>query len=166
MRWFAFFCVLTCVSLFQSTLVHWINLGTAVPDLYFPLVVYYSFSMDLRRNTMTSWITGLTKDLLSEGSLGINSIFFVAVGLSLWSIRGILFRGHFVTQILVAFIFSMIYNVLYALHIMISFRSLSISKTLWTIFVCSLYTAMVVPILFWFLGKFQPAQSLFSIRDR
>lgn len=166
MRWFTFFCILICISLFQSTMINWINFGSVVPDLYFPLVVYYSFLVDIKRNTISNWITGLTKDFLSEGSLGMNSVFFVAVGLFIWSIRGILFKGHFVTQIFVTFIFSIIYNVLYTLHMVISFRSLSISTTLWLIFACSLYTAMIVPILFWVLGKFQPTQGLFSIKDK
>ncbi len=166
MRWFTFFCILICISLFQSTMINWINIGSAIPDLYFPLVVYYSFLVDIKRNTVVSWFTGLTKDFLSEGSLGINSVFFVAVGLSIWSIRGMLFKGHFVTQILITFIFSVLYNILYVFYIMISFRSLGISTTLWIIFSCSLYTALIVPVLFLLFSKLQPAQSLFSIKDR
>lgn len=166
MRWFTFFCILICISLFQSTLVNWIKLGPAVPDLYFPLIVYYSFLVDIKRNTIANWAAGLTKDFLSEGSLGMNSVFFVAVGLLIWSIRGILFKGHFITQILVTFIFSLIYNMLYTLHMMVAFRSLNVSTTLWLIFICSLYTAMIVPILFWALNKFQPARGLFSIKDK
>src|SRR5574337_161366 len=99
MRWFTFFYILICISLFQSTMMHLINIGTAVPDLYFPFVVFYSFLPDVKRNTITNWFTGLSKDLLSEGSLGINSIFFIAVGFLIWSFREILFRGHLVTQV-------------------------------------------------------------------
>ncbi|NUO07504.1 MAG: rod shape-determining protein MreD [Candidatus Brocadia sp.] len=161
MRWFTFFCILFCISIFQSTLLSWINFGSAVPDLYFPLVVFYSFLTDVKRNTMANWFTGLSKDLFSEGSLGINSVFFVAVGFLLWSFREILFRGHLVTQILVTFIFSVIYNVLYAVHTMISFRSLSLSTALWTTLLCSFYTAMLVPVLFWIFNKFQPTRRLF-----
>lgn len=161
MRWFTFFCILFCIALFQSTMMPWVNLGSAVPDLYFPFVVFYSFLTDAKRNTIANWFTGLSKDLFSEGSFGLNSVFFVAVGFFIWSFREILFRGHLVTQVFITFIFSLIYNVLYAIHVSISFHSLRLSTTLWVIFVCSLYTAMIVPVLFWIFNKFQPTQKLF-----
>jgi rod shape-determining protein MreD len=141
--------------------MQWINLGSVVPDLYFPLVVFYSFLTDRKRNTVANWFTGLSKDLFSEGSFGINSVFFVAVGFLIWSIREILFRGHLVTQVLVTFIFAVVYNALYAVHTSISFHSLSLSTALWMIFSGSLYTAVLVPILFWLFNKFQPTQKLF-----
>src|SRR3972149_5340094 len=100
MRWFTFFCILFGISLFQSTLMNWINIGAAAPDLYFPLVVFYSFLTDIKRNTVANWFVGMSKDLFSEGSFGINSVFFVAMGYFVWSIRGILFRGHLVTHVL------------------------------------------------------------------
>ncbi len=161
MRWFTFFCILFCVSLFQSTMMHWVNLGSAVPDLYFPFVVFYSFLTDAKRNTIANWFTGLSKDLFSEGSFGINSVFFVAIGFFIWSFREILFRGHLVTQVFITFIFSVIYNLLYAIHVSISFHSLRLSTTVWMIFICSAYTAMLVPVLFWMFNKFQPTQKLF-----
>lgn len=161
MRWLTFFCILFCISLFQSTMIHWINLGSAVPDLYFPFVVFYSFLTDVKRNTLANWFTGFSKDLFSEGSLGINSIFFVALGFFIWSFREILFRGHLVTQILITFIFSVLYNLLYAVHISVSFHSLRLPSTLWIIFSCSFYTAMLVPVLFWIFNKFQPTRKLF-----
>ena len=161
MRWFTFFCILLGISLFQSTLMNWINIGAAAPDLYFPLVVFYSFLTDIKRNTVANWFVGMSKDLFSEGSFGINSVFFVAMGFFVWSIRGILFRGHLVTQVLVTFIFSCIYNILYAVHTTLSFHSLSLSATIWTIFICSLYTAMIVPVLFWIFSKLQPVQEVF-----
>ncbi|MDE2216196.1 MAG: rod shape-determining protein MreD [Planctomycetota bacterium] len=166
MRWLTFFCILLCVSLFQSTLMNWINLGLAVPDLYFPLILFYSFLSDFKQNTIANWFTGMAKDLFSEGGFGINSILFVAVGFFIWSVRGILYRGHLITQVLSAFIFSIIYNILYAAHISLSFHSLNFSTTLWVIFICSFYTAVLAPLMFWIFSKFQPTQMLFSIRDK
>lgn len=139
--------------------MNWINIGAATPDLYFPLVVFYSFFIDVKRNVVTSWFIGISKDLLSEGALGVNAIFFVAVGFFIWSIRGMLFRGHLVTKILVTFIFSMLYNVLYALHTAISCRSMNISSMIWMIFICSLYTAAIAPFLFYIFNKLQPAKN-------
>src|SRR3990167_1088316 len=86
MRWLTFFCILLCISIFQSALINWINIGTSVPDLYFPLVVFYSFLTDFKRNTIANWFAGLSKDLFSEGHFGLNSVFFVAAGFLLWSI--------------------------------------------------------------------------------
>lgn len=166
MRWFTFFFILLCVSLFQSTMIYRINIGPAVPDLYLPIVVFYSLLLDTRRNTITSWLTGISKDLLSDGPLGINAIFFVAIGFLIWSVRGILYRGHLITQILITFIFSIIYNIFYVLYVENSFHSLELISTLRQIFLCSLYTALIVPILLWIMSKFQPAQMLFSIRDK
>ena len=83
------------------------------------------------------------------------------MGFFVWSIRGILFRGHLVTQVLVTFIFSCIYNILYAVHATLSFHSLGLSATIWAIFTCSLYTAMIVPVLFWIVSKLQPTQQFF-----
>lgn len=161
MRWITFFCILLCISLFQSTMMNWVNIGIAAPDLYFPLVVFYSFFIDVKRNVITSWFTGLSKDFFSEGVLGINSIFFVAIGFLIWSIRGMLFRGHLVTKILVTFLFSIVYNIFYALHTAIIYRSLNISSTMWMIFICSLYTAAVAPFLFYIFDKLQPTKNLF-----
>ena len=55
--------------------MNWINIGSAAPDLYFPLVIFYSFLADIKRNTITNWFVGMSKDLFSEGSFGINSVF-------------------------------------------------------------------------------------------
>lgn len=161
MRWFTFFCILLSICLFQSTLIYWINVGSVVPDLYFPLVVFYSLLTDMKKNTLANWFTGLLKDLFSEGSFGINSVFFVAVGFLIWSCREILFRGHLITQVIVTFIFSVMYHVLYAIHVSLSFHSMSLSTAVWIIFSCSFYTAVLVPLLFWIFNKFQPAQKLF-----
>lgn len=166
MRWLTFFCILLCISIFQSTLLHWINIGDAAPDLYFSLVIFYSFITDVKQNAITSWITGLSKDVFSSGNLGINSIFFVAVGLLIWSIRGVLFKGHIITQVLITFIFSILYNILYASYIVVSFHSFHFLTSLREIFICSLYTAMIIPILFWILSKFQPTRIFFSMRDK
>jgi rod shape-determining protein MreD len=145
-------------------MIHWINFGPAVPDLYFPLVVFYAFITDMKRNAIANWFTGLSKDLFSEGSFGINSIFFVAAGFFIWSVREILFRGHLVTQVLITFIFSVIYNVLYAIHVSISFHTLHFPTTLWIILSCSLYTSMLVPVLFWIFNKFCLSGGFFPIR--
>jgi hypothetical protein len=66
-----------------------------------------------------------------------------------------------VTQVIITFIFSVMYNILYAAHTTISFHSLNFSTTLWMIFISSLYTAMMVPVLFWIFSKFQPTQKFF-----
>ncbi|WP_169703515.1 rod shape-determining protein MreD [Candidatus Kuenenia stuttgartiensis] len=95
MRWITFFCILLCISLFQSTLMNWINIGTATPDLYFSLVVFYSFFIDVKRNVVTSWFIGISKDLLSEGTLGVNAIFFVAVGFFYMVNKGSVISGTF-----------------------------------------------------------------------
>ena len=42
-----------------------------MPDLYFPLVVFYSFLTDFKRNTIANWFAGLSKDLFSEGHFWI-----------------------------------------------------------------------------------------------
>ncbi len=164
MRWFTFLCILFCISLIQSSLTYWINIGSAVPDLYFSLIIFYSFLADLKQNAIANWLTGFSKDMVSEGPFGMNSVFFVAIGFFVWSSRGLLYRGHVITHVLVTFIFAFIYNVLYAIHTATSFHSLCFSATVWTIFACSLYTAMVIPIFFWVFGKFQPTQNLFHNR--
>ena len=166
MRWFTFLCILLCISLFQSTQLHWITVGSAAPDLYFPLVVFYSFLTDLKRNTIANWLAGISKDLFSAGSFGINSIFFVAVGFLIWYLREIVFRGNVVTQVLITFIFSLIYNTLCAIHTALCFHSLNLSTTVFTILICSIYTAMIVPFLFWIFSKFQPTHGTFSIRGK
>jgi rod shape-determining protein MreD len=166
MRWFTFLCILLCISIVQSTVIQRITIGSATPDLYFSLVVFYSFITDIKRNTLVNWITGLSKDLLSAGNLGINSIFFVAIGLLIWSVRGLLFRGHIITQVLVTFVFSIMYNALYAAYIIVSFHSLHFLTAAWNIFICSLYTAMIVPVLFWIFSRFQPTRRFFSIGDK
>ena len=164
MRWFTFLCILFCISLIQSSLTYWINIGSAVPDLYFSLIIFYSFLADIKQNAIANWLTGFSKDLVSEGPFGINSVFFVAIGFLVWSCRGLLYRGHFITHILITFVVSLIYNVLYAVHTSTSFHSLRFSTTVWMIFVCSLYTAMVVPFLFFVFSKLQPTQGLFFNR--
>lgn len=165
MRWITFFCILLCVSLFQSTLLQWFNIGMAVPDLYMPVVIFYSLLTDFKQNTITNWFTGLSKDLFSQGSLGVNCVFFIAIGFLTWSIRGIIFKEHPLTQAIITFIFSLLYNLLYAALVAISFHSLCLTTTLWIIFICSVYTASIVPGLFWVFAKFQPAGDSISYHN-
>ncbi|MGQ3684882.1 MAG: rod shape-determining protein MreD [Candidatus Loosdrechtia sp.] len=166
MRWLVFLCTLLCISVFQSTVIQYIIIGSAMPDLYFSVVVFYSFIADMKRSTFINWITGLSKDLFSVGDLGINSVFFVAIGLLIWSVKGVLFRGHVITQVLVAFVFSIMYNTLYVAYIIVSFHSLYFLTAAWNILICSLYTATIVPVLFWIFSRFQSTLSFSPLGDK
>lgn len=161
MRWFTFFCILLCISLFQTTVIQWVNIGVAVPDIYFPLIIFYSFLADMKQNAIANWFTGLSKDMFSEGNFGINAIFFVAIGFLAWSVRDVLYRGHVITQIFVTFIFSILYYILYASFLSFSFRTYYFSEMLWMILTCSLYTAVTVPPMFWIFNKLQPTKKAF-----
>ena len=164
MRWFTFFCMLVFISIFQSSMTPWINVGQATPDLFFPLVIFYSSLADVKQTAIANWFTGLTKDLFSEGRLGLNAVFFVAVGFFAWMMRDFLFKGHWITQTLLAFIFSVLYNAIYAVHTSFSFHTLRFPSTLWLIFVCSCYTALITPFLFCIFNLFQPTRKLFYHR--
>lgn len=88
MRWFTFFCILLSICLFQSTLIYWINMGSVVPDLYFPLVVFYSLLTDMKKKYPCKLVYRFIQRFVLGRKLGDKLRFFCCRRLSHLVLQG------------------------------------------------------------------------------
>ena len=110
MPWFTIISVLLCISLIQTTLLFYISIFNIHPDLFFIFLVYFSLNFDIERSFYVNWTSGLARDFFSGNLFGLNTILFVVIGFLISLIKDEIFRKHLLTQILVTFIVSILYN--------------------------------------------------------
>ena len=131
MPWITIISAILCISLIQTTLLHHISFLGIQPDLFVIFLVFHSLNANLERSFHASWAVGLTKDIFSEGPFGLNTVLFIIAGYLISIVRGNIFGRHLITQILVTFIISIIYNLLYLSLLSILITSTGLLPMAW-----------------------------------
>ncbi len=145
----AFFILALLTLLVQGTLVPQLEVAGARPDLLFILAVHYALWGPWPDAALAGWVLGLLVDLQSHGRVGLHAFAFGAAAWAIVRVRQILFRDHWMAQIVVTFVFCMIVRV--GVTAYDTYRGGDLSVPFWseTIFGVSLYTAMFTPVLHW-----------------
>jgi len=103
MRWLIFAALTLVVLILQTTLVRWLQVGHAAPDLLVVLLIFLALYGDRRNVLLANWFLGLARDLYSDGPLGLYALLFLAVGWFIGSHRDKLFTDHFITHLILGF---------------------------------------------------------------
>lgn len=154
MPWIAVISIVLCISLIQTTLLAYISVLGIQPDLFIIFLVYVSLNSDLEGAFYANWMTGLAKDLFSEGPFGLSAIMFVVVGYLISMTKDNIFRNNVTTQILVTLAISIIYNLMYLFMLSISLASVSLLMLVWKCPMIAIYNSLIALPIFWLFKKF------------
>lgn len=166
MPWIIIISVILCVSLIQTTLLHYISILGIQPDLFIIFLVFHSLNSNVERSFHANWATGLAKDIFTEGFFGLNTVLFVIAGYLISIIKDTLFGKHLMTQISVTFIISIIYNLLYLFMLSISLTSADLLPMVWKCPLIAIYNSIIVPPVFWLFNRFYSSFGFPSLKRK
>jgi rod shape-determining protein MreD len=123
------------------------------PEILLLVCAFISLYAAPKESLLACLGCGLLKDFFSVGRTGTYAIIFFIVALCLSSLRRYLYRERVLTQVAVGFAASFISNLLYIVFLNLFVSAFSFGDSWLFIFLISLYTGLISPIIFFLLGK-------------
>ena len=124
------------------------------PDLFLLLVVFSASRAPRQRAPALCWLIGLAKDLLSAGPLGGYALLYLAAGFAILRVRQSANTRVFLVQALTAFLAAFATEGLHFLMVSVGEGFAIASGDVRTLFMSSLFTALLAPLCFWSLERF------------
>jgi len=149
MRNWIFFLIVIVLGLLQATILNYFKVFGAGPDLLLITVVVASLVFEFRWAFVLSVFAGLFKDVFGTNVFGINTLLF-----PLWSFlivrlnKEITLDYNFIRMVL-AFIVSILHNTITGLTLIYSGNLIPLGLFLRIVFIQSVYTAVVLPLILW-----------------
>lgn len=151
MKKFLFFIAIVISGLLQVTILNYFKIFNIKPDLLLICAVIASLTFELKWALTFSLFSGLLKDVFAINSFGINSALFI-----LWSFlivrlnREISLESNVLRAGLV-FIITFLHSIISGLIYTYSGRFVPLGILLRIIIIQSVYTALVLPIVYKFI---------------
>ena len=141
--------ILVIISiLFQGHL----GISGTKPDLLFIIVVYMAYSFGSFYGQVTGFCGGLLLDADSGAPLGLFTFSYIIAGFVVGMFGRSVFRGNFITIMLLLFVASFIKGIL-TLFICYSFDQVSFFRSMGVVFTESLFNAFLAPLFFFIFDK-------------
>lgn len=116
------------------------------PDMFLLFVVVISLKGRKERALTTAWITGLAKDLLSEGPLGLYAALFVAAAWALLNVRSFLSVDMLKVQMFLGAMAAFSVNLLYIAVNILYNPVMGVVETLGRLAAAVVMTALLTPV--------------------
>lgn len=145
MQWLRVLLTLAVLVLLETTVVPWVEVAGARPNLLVIFVVWRALLWPLERSYLPAWLAGLARDVFSGGSrLGAFAALYLALALLIARIRRELFVEHIVTQLVVVAAGSLLTE---GLWVLVWFHppGLTWSEVLWRVLGGAAYTTAATP---------------------
>lgn len=158
MKKFLFFLAIVVSGLLQVTILNYFKIFNIKPDLLLICVVIASLTFELKWALIFSLSAGLLKDVFAMYSFGINSALFL-----LWSFciarlnREISLESN-VFRMCLVFIITFLHTVISGIIYTYSGRFVPLGIILRIIILQSVYTALVLPIVYKFIKPIYSAR--------
>ena len=150
----SFYAILTAVFLIQATVLEYIKVAGAKPDLIFLLVIFFSLFFGAKTGIEAGFVSGLLKDIYSLDVFGINTITLALTGLIAGILSPKFFKESALTQFTLVFAFALLSMLVHFTASLLILKTdyISLSEYLWALMIpSSLYTALasfaIFPIL-------------------
>ena len=154
MRWWRLLFTVAVLLLLQTTVVPWLEVGGARPNLLLIFVVWRALRWPLEQSYLPCWLAGLARDIFSGGQVGAFAALYLALALGIDRVRRGLFVEHLLTQVLMVAAASLVSEGVWLL-VWFHRPGLGWWPTLLRLLMGTLYTAVVTPLvlgLLWCLG--------------
>jgi len=133
-------------------------IGTALPDLFLLIVVSISLRLPWQNAALLAGFLGLGRDLFITQRLGTSAVIFFLVGAVIGRLRTEIFVKHFLTQIIVAFVFALLVATL-DLMLALPFRAPSApGLTVRAAVISSIYVGILAPVFFAAMKRVYPVR--------
>ncbi|MDR1574580.1 MAG: rod shape-determining protein MreD [Treponema sp.] len=143
-------------AILQSTLLRYIALYRAVPDLALCVVVYSACVNGAMTGQIAGFFSGLILDFVSAAPLGLNALIRTLVGALAGLMKGTFFLNFFLPVVLCAAATVVKALGLFLLHLLFSGAVPAYSLTAPTFWAELLLNSICAPFLFALLKRFKP----------
>lgn len=154
MKNWIFFLIVIVLGLLQVTILNYLKIFGVKPDLLLISAVFASLVFDFKWAFVLSVFAGMFKDVFTANTFGINTLLF-----PLWSFlivrlnKEITIDYNFIRMALI-FIISVVHNTITGLALVYSGSFIPAGIFLGIVFPQSIYTALVLPLVFKISGPF------------
>ena len=141
------------VAVFQASVAPRLAVWGVFPDLPLLLVVGWSLLRGARAGVLWGFAAGLMLDLISGAPFGAATLSLMTVGyLSRWG-ESTVFRAHGFLPLIVAFLATIVYDLLFLLIVRISGDAVAWLDSLVRIVLpTAAVNAVLMPVVFWVMG--------------
>jgi rod shape-determining protein MreD len=148
MKNWIFFLIIVVLGILQVTILNYFKILGVKPDLLLISAVFASLVFEFKWAFVLSVFAGMFKDIFGASAFGINTLLF-----SLWSFlivrlnKEITIDYNFIRMALI-FIISVVHNTISGLVLVYSGSFIPAGLFLGIVFLQSIYTALVLPLMF------------------
>ena len=141
--------LLLIVAVLQTTLVPHLAIGGVFADLPLLVVVSWSLLRGAREGVIWGFVAGLVVDLLSGAPFGAATLSLIAVGFLSGLGEATVFRTHVALPLVVVFLATILYDLIFLLIVQISGQTVSWLDSLFRVVLPSAaLNAVLTPIVF------------------
>ncbi len=148
MRNWLFLAILLVLGMLQVTAMNYFKIFGIKPDLLLIAVAVASLIFDFKLALLYSLLAGIFKDSLGLDTFGVNTLTFALWSFLIAQASRRLSINTNLRQVLLIFIFAFIHSLMSALSLAFSGSFIPVGIFLRILFVGSLYTALVSPLVF------------------
>lgn len=160
-RWIVFAMLAGLFLVGQTSLAPWVEILSVRPDWMFIFVVYLALYAPGPDAMLGAWGLGLLVDLCADHRMGLFALVYGVCGLALVRLRGALYRGHPLTDVLVTLLATFVAQLLIFVYRLWFIAPTAVWTSLTEAVLTALYTAAWAPYLHWLLRR---ANRLMGIR--
>ncbi|MDR1250576.1 MAG: rod shape-determining protein MreD [Treponema sp.] len=143
-------------AVLQSTLLRYITLYRAVPDIALSIVVYSAYVDGTMTGQVAGFCSGIILDLISAAPLGLNALVRTLVGALTGLLKGTFFLNFFLPILLCAAATLVKAACLFALHLLLGDAVPAYSLMEPTLWAELSLNAISAPFVFALLKRFKP----------
>ncbi|MGR3296295.1 MAG: rod shape-determining protein MreD, partial [Candidatus Bathyanammoxibius sp.] len=156
MLWIIIVACALAISVLESTTFSQVGLSGVMPDLFLAFAVLAALNLDLPEAVIVAAVMGLSKDMLSQGPLGLNASLFIGATIIIGLLRHKLFTNNVLVQMLVVLIVSIIYRGGSAAVMWAYYDTLAPLPVILSIFGGAVCTAAIAAGPYYIFKKFRP----------
>ncbi len=141
--------LLVVIAILQTTLVPHLAIWGVFADLPLLVVVSWSLLRGPREGILWGFVAGVTVDLFSGAPFGASTLALIAVGLLAGLGAATVFRAQVALPLLVMFLATLVYDLLFLLVVRISGNPVAWLESLYRLILPSaVLNAMLTPVVF------------------
>lgn len=145
--------ILIVISIFHTAILPNFAVYGSTPDIFLLFIIFLSLNSQTRQITIANWVSGLSKDVFSDGTFGVSAFLFIIIGFVINRYKDVVFKGHPLTQFLITLSASLFYNLSYAGFMFITSSKTELYIVAQKVIFSSLYTSVIVSVVFFIFKK-------------
>jgi len=135
-------------AIIQLSVLPSINFFNIKPDILLILVIFFNLYFSFKKGLIIGSLCGLLKDVFSSSVFGLNLLSFIICIFIIKRIKKYIYKEDYLIRISIVFLISFINSIIYCVFRAAFFNLAFYVSFLLIIFLESIYTALISPIIF------------------